>query len=49
MAGRSRDNALDYVVVVVSGNRSLHNVLGRLYGLRPAALEPRPDPSVRQL
>jgi phospholipase C len=49
MAVRSRDNALDHVVVVVSGNRSLDNVLGRLYGLRPATLEPRPGPGVRQL
>jgi hypothetical protein len=32
MAGHSRDNALDHVVVVVFGNRSLANVLGRLYG-----------------
>src|SRR5450755_4376440 len=32
MAGRSRDNALDHVVVVVFENRSLDNVLGRLYG-----------------
>ena len=49
MTGRSRDNAFDHVVVVVSGNRSLDNVLGRLYGLRPATLELRPDPGVRQL
>jgi hypothetical protein len=32
MAGRSRDNALDHAVVVVFENRSLDNVLGRLYG-----------------
>ena len=32
MAGNSRDNALDHVVVVVFENRSLDNVLGRLYG-----------------
>jgi phospholipase C len=32
MALRSRDNALDHVVVVVFENRSLDNVLGRLYG-----------------
>ena len=32
MAGRNRGNALDHVVVVVFENRSLDNVLGRLYG-----------------
>ena len=32
MAGQSRDNSLDHVVVVVFENRSLDNVLGRLYG-----------------
>ena len=32
MAGPSRDNALDHVVVVLFENRSLDNVLGRLYG-----------------
>ena len=32
MADQSRDNALDHVVVVVFENRSLDNVLGRLYG-----------------
>jgi phospholipase C len=32
MAGQSRDNALDHVVVVVFENRSLDNLLGRLYG-----------------
>ena len=32
MAGPSRDDALDHVVVVVFENRSLDNVLGRLYG-----------------
>ena len=32
MAGQGRDNALDHVVVVVFENRSLDNVLGRLYG-----------------
>jgi phospholipase C len=32
MAGQSRENALDHVVVVVFENRSLDNVLGRLYG-----------------
>jgi phospholipase C len=32
MAGQSRDNALDHVVVVVLENRSLDNVRGRLYG-----------------
>jgi hypothetical protein len=32
MAGQRRDNALDHVVVVVFENRSLDNVLGRLYG-----------------
>jgi phospholipase C len=32
MAFGSKDNALDHVVVVVFENRSLDNVLGRLYG-----------------
>src|SRR5580658_7514989 len=32
MAGQGRDHALDHVVVVVFENRSLDNVLGRLYG-----------------
>jgi phospholipase C len=32
MAGQSRDNALDHVVAVVFENRSLDNLLGRLYG-----------------
>jgi phospholipase C len=32
MAGQSRENALDHVVVVVFENRSLDNLLGRLYG-----------------
>jgi len=32
MAGPSRDHALDHVVVVLFENRSLDNVLGRLYG-----------------
>jgi phospholipase C len=32
MAGQVRDNALDHVVVVLFENRSLDNVLGRLYG-----------------
>jgi phospholipase C len=32
MAGPGRDNALDHVVVVVFENRSLDNMLGRLYG-----------------
>ncbi len=32
MAGQSRGNALDHVVVVVFENRSLDNVLGCLYG-----------------
>jgi hypothetical protein len=32
MAGQGRENALDHVVVVVFENRSLDNVLGRLYG-----------------
>jgi hypothetical protein len=32
MAGQGRDNALDHVLVVVFENRSLDNVLGRLYG-----------------
>ncbi|MFF3400939.1 alkaline phosphatase family protein [Streptomyces sp. NPDC002659] len=32
MASQSRDHALDHVVVVVFENRSLDNVLGRLYG-----------------
>ena len=32
MAGSSRDNALDQVVVVVFENRSLDNLPGRLYG-----------------
>ena len=32
MTGQGRDNALDHVVVVVFENRSLDNVLGRLYG-----------------
>ena len=31
-ADQSRDNALDHVVVVLFENRSLDNVLGRLYG-----------------
>ena len=31
MASQSRDHALDHVVVVVFENRSLDNVLGRLY------------------
>jgi hypothetical protein len=48
MAGQSRDNGLDRVVVAVSGNRSPDNVPGRLHGLRPATPEPRPDPDVRQ-
>ena len=32
MVGQGRDNALDHVVVVEFENRSLNNVLGRLYG-----------------
>jgi phospholipase C len=32
MTGRGRGNALDHVIVVVFENRSLDNVLGRLYG-----------------
>jgi phospholipase C len=32
MTGPSRGNALDHVIVVVFENRSLDNVLGRLYG-----------------
>ena len=32
MASQGRDHALDHVVVVVFENRSLDNVLGRLYG-----------------
>ena len=32
MAGQSKDHALDHVVVVLFENRSLDNVLGRLYG-----------------
>ena len=32
MTGESRDHALDHVIVVVFENRSLDNVLGRLYG-----------------
>jgi phospholipase C len=32
MADRSREHALDHVVVVVFENRSLDNVLGRMYG-----------------
>ena len=32
MTGQSRGNALDHVIVVVFENRSLDNVLGRLYG-----------------
>src|ERR1700733_11921955 len=32
MTGHSRGNALDHVIVVVFENRSLDNVLGRLYG-----------------
>jgi phospholipase C len=32
MAGPGRDHALDHVVVVVFENRSLDNMLGRLYG-----------------
>jgi phospholipase C len=32
LAGQSKDNALDHVVVVVFENRSLDNILGRLYG-----------------
>ena len=31
MAGQSKDNALDHVVVVMFENRSFDNVLGRLY------------------
>ena len=31
MAAQSKDNALDHVVVVVFENRSLDNLLGRLY------------------
>ena len=34
----SRANALDHVVVVLFENRSLDNVLGRLYGYTPAQL-----------
>jgi hypothetical protein len=49
MAGQSRDNTLDHVVVVVFGNRSLGNVPGRRYGLRPATPEPRSAPDARQL
>ena len=48
MPGQSRGNALDHVVVVVFGNRSLDNVPDRLHGPRPAIPEPRPDPGVRQ-
>ena len=48
MAGESRDNALDHVIVVVFENRSLDNVLGRLHDflaiqfppLHPAAPSP---------
>jgi hypothetical protein len=32
MASQSRGHALDHGVVVVFENRSVHNVLGRLYG-----------------
>jgi len=32
MAGEGTDNPLDHVVVVVSGNRSLDSVPGRLHG-----------------
>jgi phospholipase C len=32
MAGPGRDSALDHVVAVVFENRSLDNMLGRLYG-----------------
>ena len=32
MTGQGREHALDHVVVVVFENRSLDNVLGRLYG-----------------
>ena len=32
MAGQGRDHALDHVVVVLFENRSLDNMLGRLYG-----------------
>ena len=32
MADKGRDNALDHIVVVVFENRSLDNLLGRLYG-----------------
>ena len=32
MAGQSRDSALDHMIVVLFENRSLDNVLGRLYG-----------------
>ena len=32
MTGQGRENALDQVVVVVFENRSLDNMLGRLYG-----------------
>ena len=31
MAGQSKDNALDHVVVVMFENRSFDNLLGRLY------------------
>jgi phospholipase C len=47
MAGQSRDNALDHVVVVVFENRSLDNVLGRLYGQGDGKAG-LPDPDVRQ-
>jgi phospholipase C len=46
MAGQSRDNSLDHVVVVVE-NRSLDNVLGRLYGQGDGKAG-LPDPDVRQ-
>ena len=32
MSDRTRDNALDHVIVVLFENRSLDNVLGHLYG-----------------
>jgi phospholipase C len=32
MAGQGRDHAMDHVIVVLFENRSLDNLLGRLYG-----------------
>jgi hypothetical protein len=47
MAGQSRDNALDHVVVVVFENWPLDNVLGRMHGPGDGKTG-LPDPDVRQ-